>query len=106
MTAQGPDAMSEAQIEELFTQFNFAFVISSARTTENEILWVSDNFTQMTGYPLSEIIGKNCRFLQVTVYIVVSVGGTDHHDLISSMHYANSSFFLLFHRALARLRKL
>ena len=39
-------------------------VITDARLPDNPIVWVNSGFTGTTGYPASEVIGRNCRFLQ------------------------------------------
>ncbi|MCU0535093.1 MAG: diguanylate cyclase [Hydrococcus sp. Prado102] len=41
-------------------------VIADARVTDCPIIYVNPKFEQMTGYSASEVIGKNCRFLQGT----------------------------------------
>ncbi|NJQ98000.1 MAG: diguanylate cyclase [Hydrococcus sp. CSU_1_8] len=41
-----------------------AIVISDARIANYPIIYVNPRFEQMTGYSASEVIGKNCRFLQ------------------------------------------
>ncbi len=39
-------------------------VIVDARAEDLPILYVNPAFEQMTGYPLDEVVGRNCRFLQ------------------------------------------
>lgn len=41
-----------------------SFVVTDVRRYDNPIVYVSPNFTQLTGYEEAEIIGRNCRFLQ------------------------------------------
>lgn len=41
-----------------------AFCVVDARRTNLPIIYASESFTELTGYPNAEIIGKNCRFLQ------------------------------------------
>lgn len=38
--------------------------ITDALELENPIIYVNKSFTEITGYPSEEVIGKNCRFLQ------------------------------------------
>ena len=40
-----------------------AAVISDPRLPSNPIVAVNDAFCQLTGYPVDEIIGRNCKFL-------------------------------------------
>lgn len=40
------------------------FVISDPSQPDNPILFVSPGFSELTGYSLSESVGRNCRFLQ------------------------------------------
>lgn len=39
-------------------------VISDPTLPDNPIIYASPSFTQMTGYSLEEVVGRNCRFLQ------------------------------------------
>ncbi|UKZ76031.1 hypothetical protein TrVFT333_003727 [Trichoderma virens FT-333] len=41
-----------------------AFVVCDVTMNDCPIIYVSDNFQNLTGYSRHEIIGKNCRFLQ------------------------------------------
>ncbi|KAJ1018984.1 hypothetical protein NDA16_004787 [Ustilago loliicola] len=41
-----------------------SFAISDARHPEQPLVYASETFCHLTGYPLQEILGKNCRFLQ------------------------------------------
>ncbi len=41
-----------------------AFVVCDVTLNDCPIIYVSDNFQNLTGYSRHEIIGKNCRFLQ------------------------------------------
>jgi PAS domain S-box-containing protein len=43
-----------------------AAVISDPRQSDNPIIAVNDAFCKLTGYPKSEIIGRNCKFLAGT----------------------------------------
>ena len=40
------------------------FVLTDPRLDDNPIVYANDSFVQMTGYPLDEVLGRNCRFLQ------------------------------------------
>ncbi|KAJ6578148.1 hypothetical protein B0H19DRAFT_912610, partial [Mycena capillaripes] len=40
------------------------FVLTNPRLPDHPIVLVSDGFVNVTGYPKSQIIGRNCRFLQ------------------------------------------
>jgi len=41
-----------------------AMVVADARDEDSPLIWVSEQFTTITGYDQSEAVGKNCRFLQ------------------------------------------
>lgn len=41
-----------------------AFVVCDVTMNDCPIIYVSDNFQNLTGYSRHEIVGKNCRFLQ------------------------------------------
>lgn len=40
------------------------FVISDPSMPDNPIVYASQGFLSLTGYDLSEVLGRNCRFLQ------------------------------------------
>jgi len=40
------------------------FVLSDPTLADNPIVYCSDGFCKLSGYKRSEIIGRNCRFLQ------------------------------------------
>jgi len=42
------------------------FVITDPSLQDNPIVYVSDDFLTLTGYSRSEVLGRNCRFLQGT----------------------------------------
>jgi PAS domain S-box-containing protein len=44
------------------SQQNFA--ISDPTLPDNPIVYVSQGFLDLTGYPLNQVLGRNCRFLQ------------------------------------------
>jgi PAS domain S-box-containing protein len=43
---------------------NHSFVITNPNLKDNPIIYCSDGFVRLTGYPQVEILGRNCRFLQ------------------------------------------
>jgi PAS domain S-box-containing protein len=47
---------------------DFAFPVTIADTDQPDcpIIWANPAFFHLTGYPLAEVIGRNCRFLQPT----------------------------------------
>ena len=44
---------------------NNLVVVSDARQDDNPIVFVNQHFLDVTGYEREEVLGKNCRFLQV-----------------------------------------
>jgi PAS domain S-box-containing protein len=40
------------------------FVLSDPSLPDNPIVYASEGFCRMTGYKRSEVVGRNCRFLQ------------------------------------------
>lgn len=50
------------------------FVICDPSLPDCPIVFASDAFLELTGYPREEVLGRNCRFLQVRV-AGVGVGG-------------------------------
>jgi PAS domain S-box-containing protein len=41
-----------------------AFTISDPSQPDDPLVWVNPAFTRITGYPLEDALGRNCRFLQ------------------------------------------
>jgi len=41
-----------------------AIIVADAREEDAPLIWVSEQFTTITGYNKTEALGKNCRFLQ------------------------------------------
>jgi len=46
------------------------FVISDPSIPDCPIVFASDGFCEMTGYDRYEILGRNCRFLQVGYFLL------------------------------------
>ena len=52
---------------QLLSQVDFlnkSFCICDPNQVDNPIIYCSDSFVKLTGYPRQEILGRNCRFLQ------------------------------------------
>jgi PAS domain S-box-containing protein len=45
-------------------QHQKAFVISNSIENDNQIIYASRGFLELTGYEIHQVVGKNCRFLQ------------------------------------------
>ncbi|WP_307802339.1 SpoIIE family protein phosphatase [Cellulomonas fengjieae] len=43
---------------------DLAMSISDAQRPDDPLVWVNGAFSRLTGYPLDEVLGRNCRFLQ------------------------------------------
>lgn len=41
-----------------------SFTISDPQCEDDPLAWVNPSFERLTGYPLDEVVGRNCRFLQ------------------------------------------
>lgn len=54
------------------------FVICDPSLPDCPIVFASDAFLELTGYPREEVLGRNCRFLQVgrVVFVRILGGGT------------------------------
>ncbi|KAJ3102517.1 blue light receptor [Phlyctochytrium planicorne] len=50
--------------------FSCAFTVTDPRLPGNPIIYASETFSRLTGYSNSEILGKNCRFLQSPTGVV------------------------------------
>ena len=40
------------------------FIITDPSIPDNPIIFASQGFLDLTGYPMNEVLGRNCRFLQ------------------------------------------
>ena len=38
--------------------------IADARLPDRPLIYANEGFERMTGYPVAEVLGRNCRFLQ------------------------------------------
>jgi len=45
-------------------QAGLSFSVADARLPDLPLVWVSPAFTALTGYPVEEAVGQNCRFLR------------------------------------------
>jgi PAS domain S-box-containing protein len=68
-TRTAPEAgVAAAKIDELTARAlvasSVSFTISDPRRPDDPLVWVNPAFELMTGYAASEIVGRNCRFLQ------------------------------------------
>lgn len=67
-----PTAGSEALLEWLALKDRALDVaaegitIADARLPDRPLIYVNEGFQRMTGYPVDEVLGRNCRFLQGT----------------------------------------
>jgi PAS domain S-box-containing protein len=61
------DTVRDAQdlIHRAFDAVNNLVVVTDVRVEDNPLVVVNQNFVETTGYERSEIVGQNCRFLQV-----------------------------------------
>ncbi|WP_143517084.1 SpoIIE family protein phosphatase [Pseudonocardia sp. MH-G8] len=41
-----------------------SFTITDPRRDDNPLVWANPSFSTLTGYPVEETVGRNCRFLQ------------------------------------------
>jgi len=65
----GDPSMMDRQDFNLYNAINKSqrcFVITDPSLQDNPIVYVSDDFLTLTGYARSEVLGRNCRFLQGT----------------------------------------
>lgn len=51
-----------------------AMVLSDPRLPDDPVVWCNDAFTRLTGYPVEEVLGRNCRFLQCASTDRIAVG--------------------------------
>nr|AML77527.1 putative LOV domain-containing protein [Pellia neesiana] len=51
-------------IKDALSSIQLAFVVCDATVPEHPVLYASAGFFSMTGYSASEVVGRNCRFLQ------------------------------------------
>ncbi|WP_075879636.1 putative bifunctional diguanylate cyclase/phosphodiesterase [Vreelandella massiliensis] len=75
---------SEAQLhifERSLQASSNGVLIADATQTDQPIVYANPAFTQMTGYPIEEVKGRNCRFLQ---------GPDTHPEPVAQMHQALS----------------
>ncbi len=60
----GPAALPADLFKDMFEQANDAVVVTTADPGNPRVEYVNDAFTRLSGYPLSEILGRSPKFLQ------------------------------------------
>ncbi|MFC6955426.1 PAS domain-containing protein [Halorubellus litoreus] len=55
---------SHGLLERAVDQADVGITIADARTDDEPLIYVNEGFTRLTGYPVEESVGRNCRFLQ------------------------------------------
>ena len=48
-----------------------SFIITDPSIPDNPIIFASQGFLDLTGYPMNEVLGRNCRFLQ-GIYVCIA----------------------------------
>lgn len=48
----------------LHAAIGLSFTVTDPHQPDNPLVWANSSFARHTGYPLDEILGRNCRFLQ------------------------------------------
>jgi PAS domain S-box-containing protein len=56
--------LPKASLTNALAGLRHTFVVADATLPDCPLVYVSEGFSKMTGYPADEIIGHNCRFLQ------------------------------------------
>ena len=53
-----------AVINAIISEAGEGYVVTNPRLPDNPIIYANPHIVEMTGYPVEEIVGRNCRFLQ------------------------------------------
>lgn len=56
--------LPQAKLTSALAGLRHTFVVADATLPDCPLVYVSEGFSKMTGYPAEEILGHNCRFLQ------------------------------------------
>ena len=59
-----PDDILSKIVQIGFGMLRDAVVVADMRERDAPLVWVSEQFSAITGYHRSEVVGKNCRYLQ------------------------------------------
>lgn len=62
-----------------------SFLVVDVTRDDSPIIYVSNTFTELTGYTEAEILGRNCRFLQAPPGVQLEKGGPREHTDIDSV---------------------
>lgn len=62
-----------------------SFLVVDITRDDSPIIYASHTFTVLTGYPQSEILGRNCRFLQAPPGVAIEKGGSRPHTDMNSV---------------------
>mmetsp|Transcript_28274 Transcript_28274/g.68800 ORF Transcript_28274/g.68800 Transcript_28274/m.68800 type:complete len:247 (-) Transcript_28274:264-1004(-) len=69
-----PDMLLDHPAVVAFQASNASFLVTDPNLPGNPIIYASEAFLQLTGYPVDRVLGRNCRFLQGPETNPVSVG--------------------------------
>ncbi len=64
MNFQQPSALDSNLLSHALEACVTGVIITDARQADFPVVYVNPAFERLSGYPASEIIGRNCRFLQ------------------------------------------
>lgn len=53
-------------LESVSKRFDIPFTVADLTAPDEPLIYINEAFEKLTGYQASEIVGRNCRFLQVT----------------------------------------
>eukprot|EP00529_Nitzschia_sp_RCC80_P027612 CAMPEP_0113490020 /NCGR_PEP_ID=MMETSP0014_2-20120614/26826_1 /TAXON_ID=2857 /ORGANISM="Nitzschia sp." /LENGTH=252 /DNA_ID=CAMNT_0000383769 /DNA_START=470 /DNA_END=1228 /DNA_ORIENTATION=+ /assembly_acc=CAM_ASM_000159 len=69
-----PDMLLDHPAVAAFQASNASFLVTDPNLPGNPIIYASEAFLQLTGYPVDRVLGRNCRFLQGPETDPVAVG--------------------------------
>ena len=61
----GPGAVTSLPLTMALAGIRHTFVVTDPYLPDCPIVFASEGFFSMTGYPPEDVLGRNCRFLQV-----------------------------------------
>lgn len=68
MSTKGPDLLMKTikrVLESVSKKFEIPFTVADLTQPDEPLVFVNEAFEKLTGYEAKEILGRNCRFLQV-----------------------------------------
>ena len=64
------ETLAHVPVSNVLSKIGHTFVVSDPTLPDCPVVFASDSFLRLTGYSREEVLGHNCRFMQVCMRII------------------------------------